>query len=72
MTRQEHLEWCKERALVYVDNGDLSQAVASMISDLSKHDETRLTPDSPLKQLALIAAMSGNQEEIRRFIVGCN
>jgi hypothetical protein len=34
MTRAEHLNWCKQRALEYVATGDLSQAVASMTSDL--------------------------------------
>ena len=40
MTRQEHLAWCKQRALEYVDNGDLTNAYASMASDLRKHPET--------------------------------
>ena len=40
-TRAEHLAWCKRRAMEYVDAGDLSNAVASMGSDLSKHPETR-------------------------------
>lgn len=39
MTREEHLAWAKERALEYVDAGDLSQAFASLTSDLGKHDE---------------------------------
>ena len=40
MTRQEHLDWCKQRALEYVDGGDLTNAYASMVSDLGKHPET--------------------------------
>ena len=40
MNRQEHLEWCKKRALEYVEVNDLSQAFASMASDLKKHPET--------------------------------
>jgi len=39
MTRKEHLDWCKERALKYVDDGNLQQAYTSMTSDLSKHPE---------------------------------
>ena len=34
MTRQEHLEWCKKRALEYVDMNDMGQAWASIASDL--------------------------------------
>ena len=39
-TRAEHLAWCKQRALAYVEQGDLNNAFASMISDLRKHPET--------------------------------
>ena len=38
--RTEHLDWCKKRALGYVDAGDAVQAYSSMISDLRKHEET--------------------------------
>ncbi len=72
MTRQEHLEWCKERALAYLDTGDLLNAITSMMSDLQKHDETKLRPDSPLIQIGLMSVMSGDQEGVRRFIVGFN
>lgn len=39
-TRAEHLDWCKSRALAYVDDGELTQAFASMVSDLRKHPGT--------------------------------
>jgi hypothetical protein len=39
MTRAEHLQWAKDRALEYVARGDYGQAVASMLSDLGKHEE---------------------------------
>ena len=41
VTRQEHLEWCKKRALRYVDVGDLKNAFSSFASDVSKHPETQ-------------------------------
>lgn len=37
MTRAEHLQWAKDRALAYLP--DTSQAMASFVSDLGKHDE---------------------------------
>lgn len=37
MTRAEHLTWCKQQALEYVDRGDVQGAFASMTSDLNKH-----------------------------------
>ena len=40
MTRNEHLQWCKDRAMEYVNDGDLSQAFASFNSDITKHLET--------------------------------
>lgn len=40
-TRADHLAWCKQRALQYVDAGDLTGAYASMTSDLGKHEGAR-------------------------------
>lgn len=38
MNRAEHLAWAKERALEYVERGELIQAVSSMLSDLKKYE----------------------------------
>jgi hypothetical protein len=40
-TRDEHLEGCKRRALEYLDRGECANAITSMLSDLSKHPETK-------------------------------
>jgi hypothetical protein len=40
-TRQEHMDWCKKRALEYCEIGDVTQALASMASDLNKHPDTK-------------------------------
>jgi hypothetical protein len=40
MTRDEHLAWCKERALEYLP-GDPVGAMTSMMSDLKKHAELK-------------------------------
>jgi hypothetical protein len=72
MNRQEHLEWCKKRALQYVEAGDIPQAVASMTSDLRKHPETE---NHAAIMLGVMMLMSGNLrtiEEARRFIEGFN
>ena len=53
MTRDEHLAWCKARALEYLDAGDLVNAVASMASDLTKHPETGRGHDT-LMMLAMM------------------
>ena len=41
MDRKEHLQWCKDRAMVYVEAGDLPQAFTSFNSDMRKHLETQ-------------------------------
>jgi len=71
MTRQEHLDWCKTRALEYVDRGDFKEGVTSMMSDLGKHDETKSSAES-MGPMALFEIMNGNPESARRFITGFN
>lgn len=68
MTRAEHLTWCKERALVYVQQGDLAHAVASMTSDLQKHPETVKTPNEVLA-LGMMEVPNG-AAAVRRWIEG--
>ena len=70
MNRQEHLDWCKTRALECLDRGDLREAVTSMMSDMDKHDETRLS--GVLAALALFELTNGTLESVRRFIEGFN
>lgn len=40
MTAREHLEWAVRRALEYYDAGDQTNAFASFLSDVGKHDGT--------------------------------
>ncbi len=74
MTRGEHMAWCKERALEYLNPGphySLEQAVASMVSDLGKHEDTEhlLIAAAPL---SIAALMTGREKDVRFFIVGFN
>ena len=70
MTRSEHLNWCKQRALEYVDAGDLDQAVASMASDLTKHPETSNTP--PMLTMLGMMEIANGPNAVRRWIEGFN
>lgn len=70
MDRSEHLAWCKQRANEYVDQGDLANAMASMLSDLGKHDDT--APLQNLAPLFLGEVMSGDARRVRSFIDGFN
>lgn len=72
MNRQEHLEWCKKRALEYVDVGDLTQAFASMLSDLRKHPETVGHPVMEIGAQMMFANLLATPEKMREFINGFN
>lgn len=72
MTRQEHLDWCKKRAHEYLDRGDMQNAVASMMSDMTKHPETKFAVEGVLGQLGMVAIMSGDQNQVRQYIDGFN
>ena len=72
MTRAEHLEWCKKRALEYVDIGDLDQAWTSMASDLGKHEETRGHSAIKLGMMLLIGNCLSTPDKMRKFILGFN
>lgn len=72
MTRAEHLAWCKQRAIEYVDRGDVAQAWASMISDMSKHPGTT---DHAAIELGMLMVMAGHLKdpsEMRQYIEGFN
>lgn len=71
-TRQEHLNWCKKRALQYCDAGDISQALASMGSDLNKHDETRGHSAVGLGLQMMTGGMLSTPEQMAEFIRGFN
>jgi hypothetical protein len=68
-TRAEYVQWCKDRALEYVKAGDLQNALASMMSDMSKREDT-----NPASVLFMLGAMEINNgpEAMRRFIEGFN
>lgn len=72
MTRQEHLQWCKDRALEYVDVGDTDQAWASMVSDLGKHEETEDHSAIHLGCGLFMNGMLNSESAMREFIVGFN
>jgi hypothetical protein len=72
MTRAEHLAWCKERALEYCKRGELTNAMASMASDLRKHEETAKHPGIMLGMSLMIIGDLNTSEKMRRFIDGFN
>jgi Tfp pilus assembly protein PilF len=72
-TREEHLKWCKQRAMEYVKAGDYQQAVASMLSDLRTHPENAPAATGICAQLGIMELMNGpTRESITRYIEGFN
>ena len=71
-TRDEHLAWCKQRALEYADRGDTANAVASMMSDLGKHPETENHGGIRLLMMMAMAGQFDRPGELRKFIEGFN
>lgn len=72
MTRDEHLQWCKDRAMECVKMGDLSQAFASFCSDVKKHEETAQIASNPLIGIGMMCAALGDAAGMRSWILGWN
>lgn len=71
MTREEHLEWAKRRAIEYLDAGDNLQAWTSLGSDLSKHPELKNHPGMTIGTMyLLLPGWISNTPEVRRWIEG--
>jgi hypothetical protein len=72
MTREEHIKWCKERAIQELEyTHDPKQGIVSMLSDIGKHPETN---SQTLKMLCMAEMMSGRctEQSVRKFIDGFN
>lgn len=72
MNRAEHLAWAKARALEYVDRGDTTGAIASMVSDLSKHEDTAGHSALPLTGMLMLNGHLSAPADVRRHIEGFN
>jgi hypothetical protein len=66
--RAEHLAWAKGRALEFIDLGDGTHAVASLISDLSKHDAWKNPALLDGARTGMVLAIDGNMAALRRWI----
>lgn len=68
----KHLAWCKERALEYVDRGELTDAFASMCSDMGKDDSTREHPALALGAMLMVGGHLDTPHRMREWIEGFN
>lgn len=69
--RERHLSWCKDRATQLVNEGDHSGAVASMVSDLRKHEAFSGEAYGMLALLGMMEIGNGPQA-VQRWIDGFN
>jgi hypothetical protein len=72
VTREEHLAWCKQRALEYANRGQLEEAWTSMLGDLNKHDQTRGHSAIELGTMLKFAGHLSTIRDMRQFIEGFN
>ena len=72
MQRFEHLNWCKNRALAYVERNELSLAWSSMVSDINKNDETREHVAITLGTMLIASGNLDTKEKMKKFIEGFN
>jgi len=71
-TREDHLKWCKQRALQYLECGNITNAWASIASDLQKHSETAGHSGLMLGTMQMMAGGLSSVPEMKKFIEGFN
>ena len=70
MTRDEHLEYAKKRALEYIDKGDFKMAYPSIVSDLSRCPELKDHSHIKMGIMMLMNGLLDSAESMRVFIEG--
>lgn len=72
MNRKEHLQWCKDRAMVYVKADDLKQAFASFGSDMRKHPDTQYHLGLGLGAQLFYSKFLNTAPEMEKWILSFN
>jgi len=73
--REKHLDWCKERALQYLEPGEfysIQDAFVSMLSDLGKHNETENHCGIELGVMLSMGGFMQDEKQVREWITGFN
>ena len=71
-TRANHVAWAKERALEFVDQGNLIDAMNSITSDLRKHPQTAGHAATELMTRLMFSGHLNTPAKMRNFIEGIN
>ena len=73
-SRDEHLNWAKQRALISVDMGDFAQAVKALRADLAEHPLTKdaMSSEETLRgfKAAMDAALGRGSQGLIKWIEG--
>lgn len=73
---KEHFQWCIDRAMEYAHAGDMQQAVASFMSDTTKHPEVKsLIQGNGRGMMSMLIVQDGadkGQAEFRKAMEGFN
>jgi hypothetical protein len=72
MDRDEHLACCKQRALQYVDRGEIMEGLTSMFSDVTKHPDMKNHKGVDIGVMMMAGGMLRSAADARRFIEGFN
>lgn len=72
MSRAEHVAWAKSRAKEYAERGDMSNALASLTSDLSKHPDTEGHAAIELGMLLAFGGHLSTRAQLVEFVDGVN
>ena len=70
VTRADHLNWAKDRALEYADQGDAARTIGSLRTGLGKHPGTAGHDGILLGALLAMNGHLGTPAEIREFVEG--
>ena len=70
MSPREHLNWCVQRALEYYDVGDQTNAIASFMSDIRKHEGTAWIFGHDLTFPMLMMEVGRGRDAFKRAMTG--
>ena len=70
MTKEEHLQWCKDRAFAEMKTDGPMSGYASVTSDLSKHEGTKDHVAIGLGMMLLMTGHLNTPEKMQDWIEG--
>ncbi len=70
MTRDEHIKWCKARALALVETGDLGHTFGRLMNDINNHPKTQGHVVITRGLTLMMTGRLDTQAEMRELIKG--